>query len=245
MYKDIEDTSHNEDGGDFSSVDIESNNSESCTKFRTKIPTLGGVARMVAREEGKTLDEKQYIMYEVLACTFLLDLINKQDVDGRPALARKMSGVLGSERSHDMDRLTEMLRARGGRKQLIIFVTGLPGAGKSTGINVAQRFCYEFCKAASVMWRDNTFLFTAYTGSAAAAFGGLTTSSATFLGKRNLSDDDRQTFEGVRILVIDEVSFLKDPELDKLMKNLQKLGDPHLPFGGYKVVLLGGGTSSN
>ena len=89
VYKDIEDTSHNEDGDDFSSVDIESNNSESCTKFRTKIPTLGGVARMVAREEGKTLDEKQYIMYEVLACTFLLDLINKQDVDGRPALARK------------------------------------------------------------------------------------------------------------------------------------------------------------
>ena len=44
---------------------------------------------MVAREEGKTLDEKQYIMYEVLVCTFLLDLINKQDVDGRSALARK------------------------------------------------------------------------------------------------------------------------------------------------------------
>ena len=100
-----------------------------------------------------------------------------------------------------MDRLTEMIEARGGRNQLIMFVTGLAGAGKSTGINVAQRFCYEFCKAASVMWRDNTFLFTAYTGSAAAAFGGLTTSSATFLGKRNLSDDDRQTFEGVRIRV--------------------------------------------
>ena len=97
-----------------------------------------------------------------------------------------MSGVLGSERSHDMDRLTKILEARGGRKQLIMFVTGLAGAGKSTGINVAQRFCYEFCKAASVMWRDNTFLFTAYTGSAAAAFGGLTTSSATFLGKKIL-----------------------------------------------------------
>ena len=177
--------SYNEDRENFSSIDIESNNSESRTKFRTKIPTLGGVARMVAREEGKTLDEKQYIMYEVLACTFLLDLINKQDVDGRPALARKMSGVLGSERSHDMDRLIEILEARGGRKQLIIFVTGLAGAGKSTGINVAQRFCYEFCKAASVMWQDNTFLFTAYTGSAAAAFGGLTTSSATFISKKS------------------------------------------------------------
>ena len=143
VYKDIEDTSHTEDRDDFGSVDIESKNSESRTKFRTKIPTLGGVARMVAREEGKTLDEKQYIMYEVLACTFLLYLINKQDVDGRPVLARKMSGELGSERSHDMDRLTEILEARGGRKQLIMFVTGLAGSGKSTRINVAQRLCGE------------------------------------------------------------------------------------------------------
>ena len=50
-------------------------------------------------------------------------------------------------------------------------------------------------------------------------------------------------FEGVRILVVDEVSFLKDSELDKMMKHLQHLGDSHLPFGGYNIVF--GGTSSN
>ena len=90
-----------------------------------------------------------------------------------------------------MDELTEILEAKGGQKQLIMFVTGLAGAGKSTGINVAQRFCYEFCKAASIMWKDNTFLFTAYTGSAAAAFGGLTTSVATYLAKDKINDTDR------------------------------------------------------
>ena len=43
-------------------------------------------------------------------------------------------------------------------------------------------------------------------------------------------------FEGVRILVVDEVSFLRDLELDKMMKHLQNLGDSHLPFGGYNIV---------
>ena len=86
VYKEIEDMSYNKDRENFSSIDIESNNSESRTKFRTKIPTLGGVARMVAREEGKTLDEKQYIMYEVLSCTFLLQLISKHSIDGVTAL---------------------------------------------------------------------------------------------------------------------------------------------------------------
>ena len=84
----IEDTSYNENREDFSSGDIELNDSESHTKLQTKMLTLVGVAR-IAREDGKTLDKKQYTMYEVLACTVLLYLINKQYVGGKPALARK------------------------------------------------------------------------------------------------------------------------------------------------------------
>ena len=123
-------------------------------------------------------------MYKVLVYTFLLDLINKQELDGESALAQKLSGTLGTARSENMDGVTKLLKARGGREQLIMFVTGLAGAGKSKAINVAQSFCFEFCKAASVMWKENTFLFTVFTGSAAAAFGGLTTSSATYLRKK-------------------------------------------------------------
>ena len=98
---------------------------------------------------------------------------------------------------------------------MIMFVTGLAGSGKSTGINVARRFCFEFCRAASIMWEDNTFFFTAYTGSAAAAFGGLTTSTGTYLQKKNITDADRDKFRGVRIIIVDEVSFLKRSELEK------------------------------
>ena len=42
-----------------------------------KIPTLHETARKVARLEKQKLDEKQYIAYEMIACTFLLGLINK------------------------------------------------------------------------------------------------------------------------------------------------------------------------
>ena len=82
-----------------------------------------------------------------------------------------------------------------------MFVTGFAGAGKSTAIKIAQKFCYEFCKATSIMWADNTFLFTAYTGSAAAAFGGVTTVKATYIAKQgstpHLSADEEKAFEGV------------------------------------------------
>ena len=118
---------------------------------------------MVSREERTVLDVKQYIMYEVLVCTFLLGLINKKELDGESALAQKLSGALGARRSENIDEVTKILKARGGREQLIVFVTGLAGAGKSTAIIVVQCFCFEFCKTASVMWKENTFLFTAYT----------------------------------------------------------------------------------
>ena len=238
VYAEIDITDQDDDDY-FRCVSINSKSLSSHPDFVAKVPTLSGVARMVAREEGTILDEKQYIMYEVLVCTFLLDLINKQELDGESALAQKLSGALGTTRSENMDEVIKILKARGGRDQLIMFVTGLAGAGKSTAINVAQRFCFEFCKAASVMWKENTFFFTAYTGSAAAAFGGLTTSSGIYLNKDDLTDTDRQMFEGVRILVIDEVSFLKDSELKTMMKHLQNIGDSHKPFGGYNIVFGG------
>ena len=35
---------------------------------------------------------------------------------------------------------------------------------------------YDFCLAVGVMWSDDTFLFTAYTGAEASLFGGVTIS---------------------------------------------------------------------
>jgi putative protein kinase ArgK-like GTPase of G3E family len=59
------------------------------------------------------------------------------------------------------------LKARGGQEQMVMFLTGPAGSGKSSALMVAQQFCYEFCLSVGVMWSDKTFLFTAYRGSAA------------------------------------------------------------------------------
>jgi hypothetical protein len=43
------------------------------------VPTLQEIARQVAKLEKKQLDEKQYISYEMIACTFPLGLVNDGD----------------------------------------------------------------------------------------------------------------------------------------------------------------------
>jgi type II secretory pathway predicted ATPase ExeA len=82
------------------------------------------------------------------------------------------------------DKIIEKLKKLGAKEQLVMFITGPAGAGKSTAITVAQRFCFEFCNAVGVSWDDNTFLFTALTGCAASLFGGMTIHSAAHLQKK-------------------------------------------------------------
>ena len=67
--------------GDGEAIDSSTNNDRGVfqdvledTHQRT-IPTLIGVAQKIAQKEGKKLDEKQYIAYEVIACSFLLCFI--------------------------------------------------------------------------------------------------------------------------------------------------------------------------
>jgi hypothetical protein len=104
-----------------------------------------------------------------------------------------------------------MLKARGGREQMLLFLMGPAGSGKSTAVMVAQQFCYEFCPAVGVMWSDTTFLFTVYTGSAAFLFGGVTISKATFLNQnKSLSLDDKNQWQDVQFLIIDKIPFMSD-----------------------------------
>ena len=98
----------------------------------------------------------------------------------------------------------------GAESQLKMFVTGPAGAGKSTAINIAQKFCFEFCRALALPWDKNTFLFTAITGCAAALFDGVTLHSAAFLNSKSLTVTPAmiKQWKNVKLLIVDEISFL-------------------------------------
>jgi ATP-dependent DNA helicase PIF1 len=107
-------------------------------------------------------------------------------------------------------------------------------------MRVAEQFCYEFRMAVGVMWGDRTFLFTAYTGSAASLIGGVTISKAAYLNlQRQLNDNDINEWKDVRILVIDEVSFMNNIILKKLNRQLTQIGNRTKLFGGFSIIFAG------
>ena len=119
---------------------------------------------------------------------------------------------------HEKEALITQLKARGGPEQLVRFLMGFAGAGKSTCVKVAQRFCCEFCSAVSIPWNNNTFLFTATTGSAASLFEGQTIHDDASLNsdEKNISNKKKQEWKNIRILIIDEISFFTRVILEKL-----------------------------
>ncbi len=121
-----------------------------------------------------------------------------------------------------------------------MFLTGLAGSGKSTAVKVAQQFFYDFCLAVGVMWSDQTFLFTAYTGAAALLFGGVTISKAPFLNQQKaLNLNDKNEWQDVQILIVDEVSFMSDEILEALDVKLKEIGNRAKPFGGLSIIFAG------
>ena len=118
---------------------------------------------------------------------------------------------MGCPDTTEMEDIVNRLKARGGQDQLLMFLTGPAGSGKSTAIMVAQQFYFEFCMAVGDMWSDKKILFTAYTGSAASLFGGVTISKAAFINQRKpLSREYKNEWQDVRILTMDKISFMSD-----------------------------------
>ena len=204
-----------------------------------KVPTLPEIARKVAKLQKIQLDKKQYIAYEMIACTFLLGLV-KDGRDAHTNLGAYLQQNLGGPTTTDIHDIVKRLKARGGQEHMLMFLTGPAGSGKSSALMVAQQFCFEFCLSVGFMWSDKTFLFTAYTGSAASLFGGVTISKAAFINQNSaLSLDDINEWQDVQILIIDEISFMSDSVLKRLDKKLKQIGNAARVFGGFSIIFSG------
>ncbi len=91
-----------------------------------------------------------------------------------------------------------------------------------------------------VLWSDHTVLFTAYTGAAASFCGRVTISKAAFLNQQKaLSPNDKNEWQDVQILIVDEVSLTSDKILEALDVKLKEIRNRANPFGGFSIIFAG------
>jgi energy-coupling factor transporter ATP-binding protein EcfA2 len=196
-----------------------------------------GVLDNAKNKQGIELDAKQLLAYQMICATFMIKIIQER------------AGHIGTtsqrdiQQQHRIKNVISALKSMGGKDQLILFLTGPAGAGKTTAIKLAQRFCEKFSEACHIPFDQYSFYFTAYTGAAASDSGGITTLTALqiplYSDISEPSPHTITTLNKVRVLIIDEISFMTVKQLQKISERLQNLFDCTVPFGGMSVIFSG------
>jgi hypothetical protein len=172
----------------------------------------------------------------MIACTFLHGLV-KDGNDSNTTLFTSLQKTMEGGSSKE---IADIVKKIGGKRWSRAITSVPAGSGKSTAMRVAKQFCNESCVAVGVMCSDTTFLFTAYTGSTASLIDGVTISKAVYLNlQRQLNKDDIHEWKDVRILVIDEVSFMSDSISKKLNRQLTQIGNRTKLFGEFSFMFAG------
>ena len=115
------------------------------------------------------LDEKQFIAFKVICCSFFLQLVIN-GTEGDTDWSNLLSSGLECDCIEKRNELIQTLKKFGGMQQLVMFLTGPAGCGKSTCVELAQKYCHRFCQLAGLSFDETTFHFTSSTGSSACLF---------------------------------------------------------------------------
>jgi hypothetical protein len=217
------------------SLNMDEEEGESTNDIPSHIPTMDSIIEKAKLRHGIDLDEKQTKAFEMICTTYMIRLINDQHA--------LFGGEPDQQQMTKMNAILEGLRSMGGKDQLVMFLTGPAGAGKTTAIKLAQTFCEKFAEASSISFDQYSFYFTAYTGTAASEFGGITTLTALQVPMygdiREATEATISVLNRVKILIIDEISFMSVKHLQLISKRLQELFDCTKPFGGLSIIFSG------
>jgi len=122
-----------------------------------------------------------------------------------------------------------------------VFLTGVPGAGKTYVINQYIKYLEDHGVYPSI---------TATTGIAATHVGGSTIHSFSGIGIEKDIDDYKiekimereklvKKIQNTKVLIIDEISMLDAQTLDNVNKVLKAIKDPTKAFGGIQIIFVG------
>ena len=213
------------------------------------VPSFNSVLDLLKTTQGLLLDDEQRMAYEIICSTFLLKLISESDDDNddtdeptNASVTSMVETVINKDVETQRKHVIRRLHAYGGKTQLFMLLTGPAGAGKSTAVKAAEQFCMQFCKYAKIPWMKSTYLYTAYTGSAAAQFNGVTICKKSGLLQKEdkpLPEKLIDSWNSVKIVIVDEISFMRRSEFDKLDTRLREIGRKDCLFGGFSVIFAG------
>jgi hypothetical protein len=210
----------------------------------TSVDATGAADSMSEWGQEKEFDADQQEAFEAMVASFILTFHHDVENSCSDSTDHVPHLLLGRENS------TSTRRTRLGleklchkKKQLLLFMDGPGGSGKSTIMKEVLRHGREFCKNIQHPFNEMTILVTATSGVAATLINGETLHRACHLRrKKPLAEEQCDAFKQARLVVVDETSMASDNllvYLEKTLRDLRQNFDEDNPCGGFNVVFAG------
>ena len=134
-----------------------------------------------------------------------------------------------------------MEETKRGSSQLLCFLHGPGGSGKTTVVNLAMEYAHDYCEHLDFPFTSRTIVITAMTGVAATILLGEMTHSAMHLNqKKPIEAEQVELWEGSKMLTVDKISFASKDKIVELHKKLCCLKNCfHSPCGGLNIMFAG------
>ena len=124
-------------------------------------------------------------------------------------------------------------------RKTLMFLHGPGGSGKSTVLNLVLTYAKAFCDHLDQPFTKNTIIVSAMSGVAATLLHGRTTHSSCCLCRKPTTDD-LNAWKECRMLIVDEISFAAQEDIETLDVKLRLLKDNmDRRYGGIHIVFAG------
>ena len=188
-----------------------------------------------------TLDFKQSVAFEVMASSFILNSLQLHNITQKSIeMYFKANETQKCECINSLSQLKKSMKKKGGTEDLVMFLSGMGGTGKSEVIKAFVMFVTNISHLFNWNYDSDTIKITALTGSAACQIpNGRTLHSQACLNTKKIGQAAVDSWKSTKMLIIDEVSFLNEDTLEKLDKKMRLLKECDVMFGGVNIVFVG------
>jgi len=186
-------------------------------------------------------DKYQKTAFEICTATFMLTSIHNEEDQGN--ISQDM-GAFKEEQQQKL-RILAHIHKRGGKQQVVALLHSPGGSRKSWVIDLVMHYTKEFTgHVHRFTFERRTIIISAMTGCAAAPLiQGETLHTSLGLCKKQIHPDaeERKSYKGTRLIIVDEISFASKKVLQKMDKKRLKLikQTPDVPFGGVSIIFVG------
>ena len=190
-----------------------------------------------SQQDHLNMDAEQQLAFQIVTAACVLTHYRDAESFDMWTITQRRSSQTRRDFVQERKKLLTLSRLKN-NVPLRMFLDGAGGSGKSRIIEEVLKYARDYTNRLNVSFDMRNIVVTAMSGVAAVSIGGETLHSAAAFNRKMANNDT--SWANVRLLIVDEVSFMSSKDVDTMDDKLRKLTRNHdAVYGGLNVLFCG------